>query len=1254
MRRTWRDGWAWIGLLTLLWASTLLLPVRAATDWSALARPAFRHLGFDEGLPHPIVTALAQDAQGFVWIGTQGGLARYDGYRLRRFQTGDGPGALPDHNIQALHLDAQGQMWVATRGGGLLRYDAPGDRFVPEGAAGLQGVWALADDGDSLWLAGEGGLKRLQAGRLMPWPADTAELAGLNAAQRALLRHADGSLWVGGAQGLLRIQAGKVRRIGRATGVSALLAEADGSVWVGSASEGLSRVRADGTEQPVWPAEHPQLAGRGVSALLHAGPGAVWVGGYGNGLARFPVASGGVLRHDPFVTSSLASNGVRALLRDRSGLIWVGTDLGLDRLDPQAEAFVNVLHSPQDRTGLADRHVVHIGPGPAPEQWLLGYGSKGLGLLSTPAAGRAELLPVQLRTRPGSPLLDEQRVLASAWQGSQLWVATLQGLYRVDWARRLAERLPLPTVQRFPRVDALLVDREARLWVGSSEGLLREGESAGGFELMQHEPERADSLTHNRVNALLQDGRGRLWVGTNGGLSRWLGAQRFENHVRDPRRADGFCHSDAVSLREDGRGRLWVATLGGGLCLLEDEASGRFRHFGRAEGLPHDNVGGLLLDGQGALWASTADGVLRMDPKRPGLQAYGVADGAAVRSFWVDSAARTGNGELLFGGGGGLLVVRPQHVQTVPPPAPLVLSELRVNGARHGLAAEGLRLAPGLQSLQFEFSALDYRAPERLRYRHRLVGLDERWTETDASRRLVAFGRLPPGRYQLELQAFRPGTESAAAELLLSLEVLPAWYQTWWARVGGLALAGLAVLGLVQARTRSLRRQQLGLEQQVAQRTRELSEANATLARSAETLRLLGDTGKALTAQLDPQAICATLHQQLAQLLPLDAFGVALLEPQAQQLRFLYYFEDHLVQGDTVALDDPHSLSARAFREDCELDVLDEHSSEAAPEVQGIEVGEPMRSLVFRPLQLNQQRIGIVTMQSRRRNAYSAQELEIFRNLTAYAAIAIGNARAFAALAEAQAQLVEHAKLASLGQLVAGVAHEVNTPLGVAVTANSHLSERTAQVRAKLAEQSLSRGALAAYLEDADKSGQVLATNLRRAADLVAHFKEVSVDRTSDGQRRFELGPYLDELLESLRPSWRHRPVQVHCAIEPGLWLDSFPGALGQVVSNLVQNALLHAFEPEQAGRLTLSARALSPERLRLEVADNGRGIAAAHLGQVFAPFFTTKRGQGGTGLGLHISYNLVVQKLGGEIRVESEPGQGTRFVLLLPRSVTA
>ncbi|WP_184044649.1 sensor histidine kinase [Inhella inkyongensis] len=1236
-------------------------PLHAAPDWSALDRPHFRRLGFDDGLPHPIVTALAQDAQGFVWIGTQGGLARFDGHRLRTYPLGEG--AQRDPYVQALQMDGQGQLWVGTRSAGLLRYRPDQDRFERVAlAAKILALAAPADGSDTLWVASELGLQRWQRGQLQLWARPQGSIQVLRVA-------ADGVLWVGGSQGLWRLRGRELVPVGQARGVQALAPGEQGQLWVGSVSLGLSRVRSDGQEVRVWAPEHPQLGGRPVQSLLQIDEEQLWAGVYGQGLARWPAPAGGSIRHDPFLPTSLSSDGVRVLMRDQSGLIWIGGDQGVDRYDPRTRHVVNVLASPRPGTGLPDRNVLHVGAGPDRWSWLLGYGSSGLGLLHTPAGGWARLEILNFRTLGDAPPLDGLRVLASAWLGEELWVGTLQGLYRVDWRRRLAERVEQAEGLWHTRVNALLADATG-LWVAGSRGLLRR-ESGGWKAPPEAPPERLLWLSDD-VNVLYRDDAQRLWIGADGGLRRWLGDARFIRFAHDAGRPESLCPGPVSTLHQDGSGRLWVGTLGGGLCRLDREAEGRFVTWTRKRGLPHDNIGSLLSDSQGRLWGSSADGLFSLDPKvngHPEPRVLGLAEGVAVRSFWIDSAVRTTDDELIFGGGGGLVVLRSSSPAGAAPVPPLVLTDLRIDGQPQPIPTGGatLKLSPNRQGLQVEFAALDYAAAERQRYRYRLQGLSEEWTETDASRRLAAFGQLSPGRYTLQVQARGPDGRWQGLDLVM--EQQPAWTQTWWARLSlVLAIAALVLLWL-HGRTRLLRQRQQTLEAQVRHRTQELSQANETLARSAQTLRLLGDTGKALTAQLDPQSICALLHRQLERLVPLDAFGLALLDEPAGLLRFVYYFEGNLTQGDTVALDDPLSLSARAFREVGELEVLDEEQSLCAPEVAGVTVGAPMRSLVFRPLLLNERRIGIVTLQSRRPQAYGPQELEVFRSLTAYAAIAIGNAQAFEQLRSAQAQaemarsaadhtlaelrstqeqLVEHAKLASLGQLVAGVAHEVNTPLGIAVTANSHLGESVEALRAQFESGRMARSSLANFLDDAQRSSEVLALNLRRAADLITHFKEVSVDRTSDERRRFELGAYLGDLIESLRPSWKRRPIELQIEVEPELWMNSYPGALGQVVGNLIQNALLHAFEPEQAGRLRIEAKALG-ERVLLNVIDNGRGVAAEHLARLFDPFFTTRRGQGGTGLGLHISHNLVVQRLGGVITVHSSPGQGCRFELILP-----
>lgn len=257
--------------------------------------------------------------------------------------------------------------------------------------------------------------------------------------------------------------------------------------------------------------------------------------------------------------------------------------------------------------------------------------------------------------------------------------------------------------------------------------------------------------------------------------------------------------------------------------------------------------------------------------------------------------------------------------------------------------------------------------------------------------------------------------------------------------------------------------------------------------------------------------------------------------------------------------------------------------------------------------------------------------------------------RAMEQLTRANRQLVESEKMASLGGLVAGVAHEINTPVGVGVTAASHLETRTRALLADYRAGGLKRASLEEYLGVCDESTRMILSNLRRAAELIRSFKQVAVDRSTEERRSFRLRAYLDEVLLSLRPHLKKTEHEVALICDPELTLDSYPGALSQVITNLVMNSLVHAFEPGAAGRITITAQD-GGGYVRLIYADDGAGIAPEHLDKIFEPFYTTRRGKGGTGLGLHILYNLVTQKLGGEVRCESEPGRGATFTLTLPQ----
>ncbi|CAO3354563.1 ATP-binding protein [Azospirillum palustre] len=259
--------------------------------------------------------------------------------------------------------------------------------------------------------------------------------------------------------------------------------------------------------------------------------------------------------------------------------------------------------------------------------------------------------------------------------------------------------------------------------------------------------------------------------------------------------------------------------------------------------------------------------------------------------------------------------------------------------------------------------------------------------------------------------------------------------------------------------------------------------------------------------------------------------------------------------------------------------------------------------------------------------------------------------RAYADLKETQANLVQAEKMASLALLVAGVAHEINTPIGIAFGCATHLSGRTGMLAEGFERGTMKKSELAAYVATASESSRLIEQNLTRAAELIQSFKRVAVDQTSEERRRFDLLAYLEEVVTSLGPTLRKSRHRVAIACSPGILMDSFPGALSQVVTNLVMNALTHAFPADSRGHMVIDVDEVAEGEVEIRFADDGVGIAAENLPKVFEPFFTTRRGSGGSGLGLHIVFNLVTQSLGGRISVDSVPGDGTTFTLRIPKT---
>lgn len=308
------------------------------------------------------------------------------------------------------------------------------------------------------------------------------------------------------------------------------------------------------------------------------------------------------------------------------------------------------------------------------------------------------------------------------------------------------------------------------------------------------------------------------------------------------------------------------------------------------------------------------------------------------------------------------------------------------------------------------------------------------------------------------------------------------------------------------------------------------------------------------------------------------------------------------------------------------------------------EVAKKTSSLSQIMLSLEQQKDELIANQRELRQENENRQYieDELRKRNAELANSMGN------LQLAKDQLVESERMASLGGLVAGITHDVNTPLGVGVTAASFLQERLGNLKTSFEEKSLTTKNMENFINEAEQTANLLLTNLNRASELIASFKQVAVDQTSETEREINLNDYIRDIIKSLKPSFKHSNHEIVVNCPEDLYIRCAPGAIAQIVTNMIVNSLVHGFENTNDGKITLDVSA-DNNTIEMRYRDNGKGLSNDDLDKLFDAFFTTKRGEGGSGLGTHIMYNLVTQSLSGHIEAQSKPGDGLQYTIRFP-----
>jgi diguanylate cyclase (GGDEF)-like protein len=902
----------------------LALPCRAANE--PLAELRFESIG-EAGRSPEVVTALVQDGAGLLWIGSSAGLLRYDGYGLHAIEMSapQAPlGQAGTNFVRSLLAARDGSLWVGIDSAGLARYDPARERWTllpSEGAT----VRALAQDGAGRIWAGT-----LGAGLMRYDDAASPPAARLGIAQglpderiHALLFDAAGDLWVGSWSGLARCRRDAQRcetvfsdpgADGLAGQVISVLGQApDGYIWVGTRGGDLLRVDpADGSARWIDRGDGGRSAYYAFAVLDR---GELWLGRTG-GIERRRASDGALLqllKRDVRKPWGLGSNSVAALLRDQAGWLWVGSFGGGLQRHNANDSGLWVLRQFEAPGLVLEADVRSVAALRNGEIWL-GLNEQGVAVMDAQLRLRAQIAPAAAESGPGlgGALVG---AIAEAADG-RVWVASDARLHQFDSARRL---LASQTVGR-GRIRRLLVEPSGPLWIGTEDGLFRR-EPDGTIQQLALADGRP---LGGNVHTLLQTPDGVLWVGSEFGLYRRMpGAAGLVEAGADLPR------SGVLGLLLDARDQLWVDT-NAGLFKARDwraPAAGFDPVAARLGFGGHSFGANLLADAQGRLWTQTA----MFDPQQGRHYALTPQDGSDLGTGWFRAYAALPDGRLLYGGSAGLLVVEPARFKPWTYAPRLVFNALRVDGRRvpRGAPETPLVLGPG-QALNAEFAALDFTRPQSNRYRYRLEGRDADWLPVEAGYRLIGLSGLAPGSYRLRVQGSNRAGIWSPHELSLPITVLPAWWQSGWGRLFGAAALVLAVLAVVQLRTRFLQRRQRELEARVRERTEALESVTAELRLKSQALEeaSLSDplTGlrnrRFLSAHIEADVgLALRRHEQARQqgaalpedgdlvffLLDLDHFkqindslghgaGDAVLQQIGERLRPVFRESDHLVR----------------------------------------------------------------------------------------------------------------------------------------------------------------------------------------------------------------------------------------------------------------------------------------------------------------------------------------------------------------------
>jgi len=1199
------------------------IPQDLKPNWSGSLR--FLNLGLKDGMSQSTVLVTLQDRFGFLWIGTEDGLNRYDGYTFKIFRPDlNNPDSISDRWITSLYEDSQGYLWIGTRQGGLNRYDFETGKFT----------------------------------YYLNKPLDQESISSNHVT--SILENSKGELWIGTKAGLniLDRETGTFKRVYSdpedsltisSNLITALFEDSRGILWIGTEDGRLNRFNsatASFLSYATDPRSEPVTRGNNIRGIVEDQNGHLWVASY-KGLHRFEPGENTFFhyRHAKDDPSSLVSDTVLSLYIDPSATLWIGTDKGLDRFDPRTNSFVHYQHNPSDQTSLDSNIILSIYEDRGGVLWIgtfdgglnkynkgqskfayyhnepsnpnslsanhispIFVDSRGLVWIGTYGGGLNSFNPhlglfTHYRHDPENPTSLPSNEIHSIYadKAGTLWVGTENALSRRNPSS--ANFIHYTNNPQNPEsfiggsVEAIFQDSRGLFWIGTSEGLELLDTSSGKFKHYQYSPTKSNTISGNYITCIYEDKDGTLWVGTfDSGLNKFdRETGTFVRYQRN--RDDPYSLSDnsILAIYQDTQDRLWIATAGGGLNLYHPETN-TFQQYTEKNGLPNNVIYGILEDELGRLWLSTNFGISRFDPETDTFRNYTVSDGLQSNEFNTGAYAKGLDDRMYFGGIHGLNAFYPSEVKNNTYASPVVLTSFTPGGnfdPELPQTEELTEITIGWPNNNFAFviASLSYADPNRNQYAYKLEGFDNDWIYIGTSRE-GRYTNLSGGTYTLRFMGtnndgiWNEGTQT------VQITVVPPYWQTWTFRI--LIALSVIALGIILygLRVRNIQNQNLQLEHTVQERTKALQkrkeEMEALYSGDEKIIRALtldqvfqAIVNVAVNMLHADRSVVFTWDEKHTRVVPRVSHGF--MEDTLKVLHFTReegFINQALEMQDTIVV---HDIEFEELR----------------PEVRTAIESEGILSFVHLPIIANNVIIGIFNVSFTQPNAITEDTVRLFAALVQRAALSIENM-----------QLFEQTKELA-------VIEERNR-----VARDLHDSAKQ-KAFAALAQLGTVNGILSRDPSNAQ-------FHLNEAENLVY---EVIQELTFLIQEMYPMALKEKGLAVTLREyvfEWENRNgvmIDLHIENPKRMQLET-----EQAIYRIIQETLANVARHSQSENVGVSLL-FNKEIVKVIVSDDGVGFDVKHKAN---------------GMGLR-TIKERAESVGGEASILSSPGKGTKIAITIP-----